>query len=500
MKDETKIISGYQLVVCYIGAFIFMMGIIMLLPLLALFFFPSEKVYAINFIIPSVLCLVVGGLTYMPLKLYPHGNLEKQQGAVLVVMIWLTCIIVGTIPFLLTKNYTLIECLFEMTSGFSTTGLTIIYYDITPQIYLFYRSICEFVGGVGFILILTCIMSDRYGLKIYTSEGHSDRLLPNLAKSARLIFGIYCGYILVGAIAYTLCGMTFFDGLNHAMAAVSNGGFSTKAENIAYYSSWDTGFAIELISIALMVLGSINFLIHLYIITGKAKKVINHAETKFFLICAVPSIALMTFFGYVAGQTGFEGFRKSLFQLVTACTTTGFQTVSDFRVLGQASIYFMIILMIIGGGLGSAAGGLKQYRVVIALKSIYYSIRDSVSSPKVIRANYITQAGATKRLTDKEIQSTLSFITLWIVTLLVGSLMLSFVAQRYGFTLGDCIFEFTSALSGTGISIGIAATHNQYMLFILSIGMFLGRLEITVVLISLGKIVTDFFKSLKTKK
>ena len=488
-----KSISGYKLIFCYIGVFVILMGIILLIPLVVLPFFSSELIYAKNFIIPAILCILLGIIMHYPLKKYKIGKLKKEQDMVLVILIWAVCILIGTLPFLLLKKYTFIECLFEMTSGYTTTGFSICDVANTPHIYLFYRSITQFVGGVGFVLILTCIMSDSYGLKIYTTEGHSDRLLPNLAKSARLIFGIYCGYIAIGTIAYKICGMTVFDAINHSMAAVSTGGFSTKTDSIGYYSNWNTGFAIELITIVLMLLGSTNFLVNLFLITGKFKKAYKHCEIKFLLFFSLPAIIFMLITSYISGIGGVEGFRLTLFQFTTAFTTTGFQTISDFRLLGECTVFFMIILMIMGGELGSAAGGIKQYRIIIALKGIYYNIRDSVTNSRVIRTNYISQTGNIRKLSDKEISSNNSFIIMWILILICGSLLISIPAQSYGYNFGYSLFEFASALSGTGLSIGIVALKNQFILFIMTVAMFIGRLEITIVFLGVARFIKDLF-------
>ena len=108
---------------------------------------------------------------------------------------------------------------------------------------------------------MLCVLSDSYGMRLYSAEGHPDRLLPNLAASARTILAIYAGYILAGTALYMVFGMDWFDALNHSIAALSTGGFSTRAESIGYYDSP----AIELVTVLLMLLGSTNFLAHLYL-------------------------------------------------------------------------------------------------------------------------------------------------------------------------------------------------------------------------------------------
>lgn len=162
-------------------------------------------------------------------------------------------------------------------------------------------------------------------------------LVPNLVKSARMIIVIYTGYIISGTLLYIYFGMNWFDALNHSIAALSTGGFSTKAESIGYYGS----LGIEAVTIVLMLLGSTNFLAHLYLIRGGGKNFFRYCEVKFQLIlCALAAPVLSAFFIYggLEGHVG-QGFRDGLFQVVTALTTTGFQTVPSFAVWRQSSYH-----------------------------------------------------------------------------------------------------------------------------------------------------------------
>ena len=129
--------------------------------------------------------------------------------------------------------------------------------DTCPAIFLFYRSLTCYLGGVGLVLILTCVVSQTGGLGVYNAEGHTDHLLPSAAKTARLILLIYTGLILGGALAYGLAGMTPFDALNISMCAVPTGGFATHSESIAYWHSP----LIDGITIVLMIAGGTNFLL-----------------------------------------------------------------------------------------------------------------------------------------------------------------------------------------------------------------------------------------------
>lgn len=203
------------------------------------------------------------------------GDLEKNQETIVVLGTWLVVIAVAAIPFMLTGKYSFSQAVFETSSGLSTTGLSVVDTSSCPRIFLIHRTVLLFFGGFGLVLVLPSVLSHVYGMRIYHAEGHSDRLLPNLVESARLIIGIYSGYILSGTLLYVFFGMNFLDAFNHAAAALSTGGFSTHPESIGYYQSP----AIEIITIVLMLLGSTNFFVHLLRIKGKFKEFFLHCET-----------------------------------------------------------------------------------------------------------------------------------------------------------------------------------------------------------------------------
>ena len=177
-------------------------------------------------------------------------------------------ILISAMPFYMTGLFSFTESVFEVTSGYSTTGFTVVNVETIPPIFLIYRSLLQFFGGVGFVLVLTSAISDRLNMRLYNAEGHSDKLVPNLIRSGRIILSIYVGYILVGTIFLVIFGMTPFDALNHAICAVATGGFSTKAMSIGYYDS----VKIEVTIMILMLLGGTNFFVHLMLIRGKLKK------------------------------------------------------------------------------------------------------------------------------------------------------------------------------------------------------------------------------------
>ncbi len=476
----------YRLVFFYLSLFLVMIGVIQLLPLAVLPFYPEEFSYARCFLIPGIVTIVFGIVFSNLLKDAKIIKLEKHYDSLLLVLIWLAAITISTIPWMLKGDYNFTQAFFEMTSGFSTTGLSVVDVDNTPKIFLMFRSITLFVGGVGFVLIITSAFADKYGLNLYNAEGHSDRLMPNLAKSARVILSFYSAYILLGTLAYILCGMPVFDAINTAIAALSTGGFSVIDESIYGYHS----LPVEIITIVLMILGQTNFMLHLSFFSGRFKKFFNHCETKFFITLFVIFFSLMTYnliqSGYASNLA--ESLRYSLFQFITCITTTGFVSVEDMRLLPPGFITIMVLMMLVGGDQESTGGGIKQYRVIVVLKGIYYNIRESILNPRVITSHHIWKVGEKCDLHNDEVRQTSSYILFYLILFLMGSLIFTL----HGYSLQDSMFEFSSAISTVGLSVGITGYDaSPLILWTAIVGMFLGRMEIMVVFKAIFRLEKD---------
>ena len=480
-----KEVEGYRLIAGYLGYITMITGVIVLLPLVFLTAYPNELSCAFYFIAPGVVSIAIGYLLSLFIQGRPRGQLHKHQDSVIVAAAWIIAIVVSTMPFVLTGHYNFTQAVFETTSGYSTTGLSVVDVEASPRLFLAFRSIMLFFGGVGLVLVMTSVISDRYGMRLYTAEGHTDRLLPNLLKSARTILAIYTGYIAAGTLLYIFFGMPWFDALNHSIAALSTGGFSTRAQSIGYYKS----APIETVTIVLMLLGSTNFLLHLQLVRGRFSTWFRHCETRLELIVLAFSIpvAAAIIFGTVA-QTVPEAFRVAAFQVVSALTTTGFQTVDSFRNWPSSAIFLMIILMLIGGGAGSTAGGIKQARVAVLWKSILYELRSKFNHKRMVRADLIYQFGERVPLSELDRHSATVFFAVYLILFFAGT----FIFTLYGYSVQDSAFEFASALGTVGLSIGVTGYGAPSgVLWTATLGMFFGRLEIYVVLMGAARVAKD---------
>ena len=485
-----KAASGYRLIFGYLGIFLILIGIICLLPLAVLIFYPHEAGVSQNFYIVGASSIAAGLiLSITLLKGREKERLGKHQDFVLLVLIWLVAIVIGAVPFLMRGDMNFTQSIFESTSGFTSTGLTVFNYTVDPDIYGFhvytlYRSLLIFFGAVGLVLVLVSALSDRYGMRLYSSEGHNDKLIPNLAKSSRLILSIYSGLILIGSVAYMVAGMNFFDAFNHAITAVGTGGFSTSPNGVLFVGG--NTIAIEVISAILMLAGATNFVIHLLIIQGKFKKAFRDMELRFMMILLlifIPLFVASVYFTHSSSLgelTFFDSLRLGAFYMISAMTTTGFNSYHPIIHLGPSVIFMSSCLMLVGGALGSTSGGIKQLRVASVLKGVYFSLVERISSKRIIRPHYFSRYGEEKEFTNDHYSESVLFLIMYLLVLFVGTIAITIVPAGIGFS--DAFFEVSSALTGTGLSVGVThASQNPAILWILSVVMFIGRLEIIAV-------------------
>lgn len=523
-----KSASGYRLIFGYLGVFIVVSGIIALLPLIALIFYPNESSSFLSFLLPG-LSAIGGGLALsLLIRKREKAHLEKFQDSILLVLIWIVAILINSIPFTLrgltvdstginfdsSISMSMNDAIFETTSGFATVGLSLFNLDPSlPGYHLFtlYRAILLLFGGVGLVLVVASAISDKYGLRLYTAEGHNDKLMPNLAKSARMILLIYLGYILLGALSFWLLGgLTFFDSLCHSISAVATGGFSSVEgglpaiiQNSTYVNELGlhpNEAAINITACVMMVLGATNFALHLMLFKGKIKNVIKDCEIRFFIGLTVISVPLL--FISIWLQPEFNSnpalaFKEGAFLYFSSITTTGFATISPMASLGQTAVFITVVLMCIGGGIGSTAGAIKQYRIVVAMKALYWSIRERLNPKNKIFPHTIYRHGINKEVDSNETYEAFSYILIYLLFLGLGAFLITLFGAPDGITYGDALFEFASALSSAGLTIGVtslAYQHSVAINWVLTVGMFAGRLEIVIIYFAFYRIVRDLLR------
>ncbi len=483
--------EGYRLVAGYLGIAAMLAGAILLLPLIFLIAFPEELPYAACFIGPGAASIIIGYLLSFFIKGKNRAKPRRNQDSLIVVCTWIIAILVSAMPFMLTGRYDFAQAVFETTSGYTTTGLSIVDVEKCPNIFLAFRSIMHFSGGIGFMLVMASVFSDRNGMRLYAKDDRPEKQIPYLLMSLRSIAAIYSGYIAMGFILYMVAGMGWFDALNHAIAAVMTGGFSTRAQSIGYYDS----YPIELITMVLMLLGATNFLVHLLIFKGRLSGWAHHCETKLstiLIVLAAPAVGISLLGALAVGLP--EAARIALFQTISALTTTGLRTTPDFTLWPSASLFIIILLMLAGGGAGSTAGGIKQARLVILFKSLWWELRHKFDPKRILKSPVVCHYSAKDDVIEEDTSQTGLFVFLYLAIFAVGTLAYCF----FGYSVRDSAFEFASALGTVGLSSGITRFGAPSgVLWIGISGMFLGRMEIYFVLLGFAKLAKDAADALR---
>lgn len=453
------------------GKLMLLTGLLIAAPLAVLPFYPEDTKYIPAFALPALLSFLIGAVVC----LMGHSGPASGSGSLTVLFAWGWGIVMGALPFFLGGQLSALQAVFESVSGWTTTGLSVMDVSKTPNIYLFHRSFMQFCGGLGFVMMMLLIAPDKRSMGLFQAEGHPDKLAPSLRRTARTVFSMYCGFLAFGTAAYRVVGMDLFDGLCHAMCALSTGGFSTRLNSIGEYQS----LPIELVTILLMLVGTTNFAVLLLMVRRKWRQALRVSELRFMallLAVFVPVTAFSLSSGLGMGLE--EGFRRAAFDVASALSTTGYSTMS-YDAWPPLAIGVLIVLMLIGGGIGSTAGGMKLSRVYLMLRLAGLNLRRQLSPNRRVEAPSYNKAQGKASIDSGVMVETVGFLVCYLSIFIVGSLLLTLTANC-GLTEG--MFEFASSLGTVGLSIGLTGPATGAGTLMVEIcGMILGRLEIFII-------------------
>ena len=298
-------------------------------------------------------------------------QLTRRDGYVLVSFAWVAFSLFGMLPFYIGGYIPdIADAFFETMSGFSSTGATILDdIESLPHGILFWRSMTQWIGGLGIIMFTIAVLPifGVSGLQVFAAEASGpthDKVHPRIGITAKWIWSIYTGITTLLVCLLMLGGMDWFDSICHAFATTGTGGFSTKQASVAYYNSPYIEYVISIF----MFISGINFTLVLLFVNRKFKKFISNAELKFYFSSVVFFTAVIAIALYYTSPMGMEeSFRKSLFQVISLHTSTGFAT-DDYMQWSPVLWGLLTIIMLMGACAGSTTGGLKCIRMVILTK------------------------------------------------------------------------------------------------------------------------------------
>ena len=484
----------YMVILWNLGTLFMGFSLIVAFPTVFALFYPNELENTKYFFGAALVSLSLGYLLRSASGLKKSEIVMIQEGAVIVLFSWIGVILISALPFMLAGVLDFTRAVFETTSGWTTTGLTVVDVTKISKLFLVWRSVMQYIGGAGFAIIMVGSIIGPGGFGLYSAEGRTDNILPNIRHSANMIMVMYGTYAVIGTLAYIAAGMSPFDAFNHSLTALATGGFSTRAGSIGEFHS----LPIELITIILMFIGTTGFGLHYTLWKGKIKTFLKNGEPWLMLITVFITTAIVAEdgLGIVFGKTG-QAIRESLFQTVSALTGTGFSTVDFTKAnwpIFSTGMFVLTVLMILGGMMDSTSGGLKQYRIYVTIRLIFDAVLKFIYPRNAIR-RIVVYKGETRKVIDSEaIREILLVFSLYFITYTLGVITLT----AYGFPLQESMFEFASALSGVGLSCGITSPDlPNGVLWTLTIGMFMGRLEFLVIIYSISKLVKDALFALR---
>lgn len=430
----------------------------------------------------AIITLVVGVLVYTPLR-----NEEKvtgqKEGYIIITGIWILLSLFGTLPYLLSgtiKNFG--DAFFESISGFTTTGATVIT-NIELQLHsiLFWRSLTQWIGGLGFIVIslsvLQIVRSINIQLPITDFTGQTgEKIHPKISEAAKRLIAIYTILTGVEAVLLMIGGMNPFDAVCHSFSTMSTGGFSTRNSGIA---SFDSPFILIVLTIFMFIAGT-NMTMVYFGLKRNFNKVKGNNEFTFYLITCLLFITASTLIlwlnqGFSAGKSLLEG----AFQSVSIITTTGFYH-SNYNLWGSLMILLIFIMMFTGGTSGSASSGLKIIRLLLITRNTRHEMR------RMIHPNaFIPVRLDNKTVSQGIINNLLVFITLYFMILSVSALVIS----TMGYDLVTSFSTSAAMLGNIGPGLGNFGPFTNYALvpmagkWFFTFLMLLGRLELFSILI-----------------
>jgi trk system potassium uptake protein len=430
------------------------------------------------FIWSALITALIAGIFYLLSRKVDTDKFSNRDGYLAVTISWVVFSVLGALPYLISNTIpSFIDAFFESTSGFSTTGSSIIKdVEILPFSILYWRSLTHWLGGIGIIMLLIIILPSLRvtGYQLFSLESSmKEKIHPKTKAIGFRILFIYLGLTLAEIILLNLGDMTLFDSICHSFGTVATGGFSTKNNSLMFYSSYS-----QYIVMLFMFLAGTSQIVYYYIIKLNFKKVRQNEELWFYIFVTLIAGSTETII-LLANSTGTfeESFRSGFFQIISIMTCTGFAS-ADFMFWPVTAVVLLFLMMFSGGSTGSTSGGIKMARHLIVLKNIK-SVFIKLNHPKSI--TFVRLNG--KTVSENTNISILSFVVLYLFLFVLGTIIVVIT----GVDPVTASSSVATCMAGIGPGLGTVGPMSNFAHMpevskvVLSILMILGRLEIITV-------------------
>ena len=466
-----------------LDALILAVEAVFMLPAFFISLFGGEQVAAQSFLVSMGIILAVAAMLAL-LSRNAKRDFYAREGLICVGTSWLLMSLLGCLPFVLSgaiPNY--IDALFEMVSGFTTTGASIISdLDVIPRGMIYWRSFSHWVGGMGVLVFLLAIVpvsgqSEGFTMHLLRAESPGPdvgKLVPRMRQTAMVLYLSYIALSALNLIFLLAGGMSLFDAVCTMFGTAGTGGFGIYIDSFAGYSSY-----IQIVTAVFMLLFGINFSCYYLILLRKFRSVFRDEELRLYIGIVIASVALIAWNIYgLYGNLG-ETFKHSFFQVSSIITTTGFAT-TDFDLWPGFSKAILLFLMAIGACAGSTGGGLKCARLLLLAKSLRRNV-SQILRPKKVKVIRVNE----KPIDEKIIANTGAYFFVYIAIIAASVLIVSLDNFSFMTNFSAVLACFNNI--GPGFD-AVGATCN-YASFgvasklVLIIDMLAGRLEIFPILV-----------------
>ncbi len=438
------------------------------------------------FVAAAAITAAVGGAMVLGFRM-PHAPaITPREGFILTTLAWLVVTGFATLPLMMSAaDLDFADAYFEAMSGLTTSGGTVITdLDAVSAGVLLWRALLQGLGGIGIIVVAVAIlpMLRVGGMQLFRMESSdkSEKARPRIRQVSGLIIKVYVVLLLLCIVALLIAGMGMFDAICHAMAAISTGGFSTEDASVGYFANP----AVEWILTLFMMLGGCSFVLLARASQGEPRALLEDEQARWYVGYMLAFVAVMALWQIAMnGRPVMEAIRSSAFNVVSIATTTGFVS-EDFTLWGTLPIGCFMILFFIGGCTGSTSGAIKVFRFCVLGSTAIAQIRHLIHPNRVLLPTYNG-----KPISEEVMRSVLSFFFFYIFAFAV----LSIGMTTFNLDLVTAMSGVAQALGNVGPGLGpiIGPAGNfaslpDGALWLLSLAMLLGRLELLTVLVLLA--------------
>ena len=465
---------NYRMVVFVLGRIFLVEAAMMLLPMVCSAIY-GEWYMLPAFLLPAVILLLLG--LAASLRTPKNTTIYARDGLAIVALVWVLMSAFGALPFVISGEIpAFADAFFEMVSGFTTTGSTILI-DVEALSHgaLFWRSFSHWVGGMGVLVFAMAVlpMTDGRAMHLMRAEVPGPtcgKLSSKLSDSAKILYGIYFAMTALEVVFLCAGGMPLYDSLIHSFGTAGTGGFSSRALSIGAYHNPYFEWVIGIF----MLLFGINFNLYYFILMRHFREAFGSEELRAYLgIVLFSTVTIAANILSMVGSVG-EAVRTAFFQVSSIITTTGYAT-ADFNLWPTYSRILLLLLMFVGGCAGSTAGGLKISRVIIFFKAARQDLNKMLHTHAVTTIRF-----EGKPLDEKTLQGVHNYFNVYMLLVMLSTVLVSLD----GF---DLITTFTAVITclnnvGPGMEmVGPMGNFSQFsapVKYLLSFDMLAGRLEL----------------------